>query len=621
MDSSRSRSRRRFLISAAAVVGGVAISACSAPSPSAAPPRPADTPKPAAADTPKPAAAAPTQAVQTPSGIKDVPRTRTLMTMLQGREGKFVDAELWNPYSIGATTSNMNQLIFEPLAYYSVFADKEILWLAESYTYSPDFKQLTIKLRSGIQWSDGKPFSADDVAYTLNTLKALGPKVRWGTEVQQYVDSATATDATTVRVSFVAPAPRFFDFVSYKYDIGLQIVPKHIFDGQDWTTFKNFDIAKGWPLTTGPWKVVYAGPEQKVVDRRDSWWGVAAGVAKMPRMERVVLVPWVGEQQTAQALIANQLDYTYSLQPATWPTVFKSNPKIITHTGQKPPYGYQDWWPISLWVNNEHKPFDDKDIRWALSYYIDRQQLVEVGWSGASGPSPLPMPAYPPLKPYFDAVKSQLDRYNTNEYSPQKGDQLLTGKGWKKDSQGMWVDSSGNRLTLDIIGSGTSGNALGPVIPEQLKRHGIDASFSLPPDFGDRFAQGQYNGAINGHGGSVRDPYNTMRLYQSQTEAIPGVTALTNVARWKNTEWDKLTDQVYTTDMNDKTRLVDLWKKAMDIWLPELPDIQLTQFHHRVPMNTTYWTNWPTEDNPYVNGALWHLTWGYVLFNIEPTQA
>jgi len=377
---------------------------------------------------------------------------------------------------------------------------------------------------------------------------------------------------------------------------------------------------KGWPLTTGAWKVVASSPEQKIVDRRDDWWGAKAGVASLPKMERVILVPWVGEQQVTQSLIANELDFTYSLQPATFPQVFKANPKIITHSGQKPPYGYQDWWPISLWLNNERKPFDDKDVRWAISYLINRDQLVEVGWSGASGPSPLPMPGYLPLKPYFDAVKPLLDKYNTTEFNPKKAEEILNGKGWKKNGQGMFADASGNTLKLDIISSGTAGNALGPVLLELLKRQGIDASFSLPPDANNRFAQGDYTGEISGHGGSVRDPYNTMRLYQSQTEVIPGLTTFTNLARWKNAEFDKITDQVYQTDMNDKAKLVELWTKAMEIWIPELPDVQLTQFHHRIPMNTTYWTNYPTEENPYVNGALWALTYGYTLTKLEPTQ-
>ena len=180
--------------------------------------------------------------------------------------------------------------------------------------------------------------------------------------------------------------------MTYKYDIGVYIVPKHIFDGQDWTTFKHFDIAKGWPVTTGPWKVADASLQQKVFDRRPEWWAAKAGLAPLPAIERTIWLPFAGEQATAQALITNQLDAGTGMQPATFPTVFRGNPKITTHTGQKPPYGYVDWWPISLYVNNEVKPFDDKDVRWALSHYIDRQQLIEVGYLGASQVSSLPMP-------------------------------------------------------------------------------------------------------------------------------------------------------------------------------------------------------------------------------------
>ena len=87
------------------------------------------------------------------------------------------------------------------------------------------------------------------MAFTLNSLRDLGPKVKWGVDVQQVMKEAKATDANTVVVDFKVPAPRFFFFMTYKYDIGVYIVPKHIFAGQDWTTFKHFDIAKGWPVT------------------------------------------------------------------------------------------------------------------------------------------------------------------------------------------------------------------------------------------------------------------------------------------------------------------------------------------------------------------------------------
>jgi peptide/nickel transport system substrate-binding protein len=254
---------------------------------------------------------------------KDVPRNRTLILVWTGREGRWVDHELWNPYAIGSNHQSGPGIFYEPLAYYSAFADKEYLWLAESYAYTPDFRELTIKTRTGITWSDGVPFSAEDVAYTLNSLRDLGPKVRWGVDVQQFMQEARVTGPNTVVVTFKVPAPRFFYFMTYKYDIGVYIVPKHIFQDQDWTTFKHFDVEKDWPVTTGPWKVVFASPEQKIVDRRDAWWAAKAGLASMPKVERNIWLPAAGEQQLAQALITNQVDYSMAMQPATLPTVFR----------------------------------------------------------------------------------------------------------------------------------------------------------------------------------------------------------------------------------------------------------------------------------------------------------
>jgi len=550
---------------------------------------------------------------------KDVPRNRTLILVWTGREGRWVDHELWNPYAIGSNHQSGPGIFYEPLAYYSAFADKEYLWLAESDAYTPDFKALTIQTRSGITWSDGVPFSAEDVAYTLNSLRDLGPKVRWGVDVQQFMQEARVTDPNTVVITFKVPAPRFFYFMTYKYDIGIYIVPKHIFQDQDWTTFKHFDVEKDWPVTTSPWKVVFASPEQKIIDRRDEWWAARAGLASMPKVERNIWLPSAGEQQLAQALITNQVDYSMSMQPATLPTVFRQNPKITTHSGQKPPYGYMDWWPYSLYVNNEKPPFNDKDIRWALSSFIDRQHIVDVSWAGAAEPSPLPLPAYPALRPYINAVQDILEKYNTLEFNPKKGEAMFSAKGWKKDSTGFWVDPQGNRLTLDIISFGGLGSAVGPVISEQLKRQGVDATFSLPPDFDSRFQKGQYTGALYGHGGSVNDPYHTLRLYQGASVAVPGAH-LVNFAKWKNAAYDKIVDEVFVTDMRDHARLMELFRKAMEIWIPELPDIPLTYNYHRIPMNTTYWKNWPTAENPYVNGAFWHLTYAIVLWNLQPTQ-
>ena len=157
------------------------------------------------------------------------------------------------------------------------------------------------------------------------------------------------------------------------------------------------------------------------------------------------------------------------------------------------------------------------------------------------------MPAYKPLQPYFDAVKDLLAKHDTLEVNPKKGDALLTGKGYKKDAAGYWANAAGERLKLEIIGFGASGSGMGPVLSEMLKRRGIDASLALPPDFDNRFQQGKYTGAIYGHGGSINEPYATLRLYQGSSIAVPGGHQA-NFARWKNADYDKIVDEMFVTD-------------------------------------------------------------------------
>ncbi len=123
--------------------------------------------------------------------------------------------------------------------------------------------------------------------------------MKWGVNVATFLDIGRGGDRTTdVLLTFKIPAPRFMYFMTYKYDIGFYIVPKHIFEGQDWTTFENFDIAAGLPVTTGPWKVILTSAEQKIIDRRDSWWAVDQGlVPALPAVERIIYLPFAPESR------------------------------------------------------------------------------------------------------------------------------------------------------------------------------------------------------------------------------------------------------------------------------------------------------------------------------------
>ncbi len=280
------------------------------------------------------------------------------------------------------------------------------------------------------------------------------------------------------------------------------------------------------PVTTAPWKVVYSAPEQKVLDRLDSWWGVDAGVGKLPEPLRYIFLPDPGEQDLAAGVISNQYDISTGIQPATFDTVFNGNDKTTTWSGRDLPYGNIDWWPHSLYLNNKAAPWSDPNVRWAISYYIDRDQIIEFGWNGASLPSTLFVPDYPGLAPFMEAVEPMFEQYPYLEYNPEKGDALLEAKGWTKDGD-SWKDENGNGVDLEII-SFFDFTSVGPVIVEQLKQAGINATYSEPPDIFTRFSAGDYTGCLFGHGGSYSsDIYYSLRLYQS---------ASTEDSRWSPRE-------------------------------------------------------------------------------------
>ena len=126
-----------------------------------------------------------------------IPREKTLILVWwSGPRGRrWEDFELWNPYSTKSNPQNGSNIIYEPLAYYSASANKNYMWLAESYQFTPDFQQLTIRTRPEISWSDGVSFSAEDVAYTLNTIRDYGPRMKWGVDIAEAMKEARTTDA------------------------------------------------------------------------------------------------------------------------------------------------------------------------------------------------------------------------------------------------------------------------------------------------------------------------------------------------------------------------------------------------------------------------------------------
>jgi peptide/nickel transport system substrate-binding protein len=97
-----------------------------------------------------------------------------------------------------------------------------------------------------------------------------------------------------------------------------------------------------------------------------------------------------------------------------------------------------------------------------------------------------------------------------------------------------------------------------------------------------------------------------MNLYHSRYSAASGTRAQ-QPFRWENAEFDAITDDMSVTGEDDPA-IETLFKEGMTIWINDLPDIPLVQWFHRIPMNSTYWDNFPSAENPYINSAYWHRT-------------
>lgn len=553
--------------------------------------------------------------------IPNVPREATLVVAHQAEAPNFRNVGMANPYSFSNEDIRGSILnMFEPLFYYNSNRDELIPWLAESFEYNDDFTEVTVTLRDGVVWSDGEPFDADDVAFTYEMLRenGLGAKdMIQAVNVAETVESVSAPDARTVVFNLIDPDPRFaFKFLVNYFDIGYQIVPQHIWsDVEDKTAFMNFDLEKGWPVTTGPWKLVRFTDTQVFMDRRDDYWGAATGFAELPAMQRILTVPGGTRDRMAQLIGSGNVDITGDIQVASVIAQVVQSPNVTTFSGDEPPYGSLDWWPTSLYFNHLSPKWSDVRVRRAINHYVDRQQIIDVVYGGAAEQSFTPFPSFGSLQPYIDAAMPLAEEHGIGTYDPEAGDALMQEAGFAKNGDGFW-EKDGEVLSAQIETISVL-DALAPVVAEQLRRHGLDASFRSTPESRAIMRDGKADMLMFGHRGSISDPYATLEMYTC-ANALPEGQPTLFMDRWCNEEFDALVAQIAPLEPGDPA-VLPLVTDAMEIWMREAVEVPIQEWYHRIPMSTAYWTNWPSEENPYMQPAFWYTSgqFGYVLHQLE----
>lgn len=561
-------------------------------------------------------------AAESSAGLPELSREQTLV--FENISERVTSPENYNPY-IPSTLlhAGLQQIGFESLFYYNYETGELVPWLAESYSYNDTFDEVTIKLRQGAMWSDGEPFTADDVVYTLETLKANAPMMGgWSVDAQTWVDTVTAVDANTVTIKLTGANPRYvFNEFGVRIYGTTFILPRHIWEGQDPTTFSNFDLAQGWPITTGPYQLVSSTSTETVWDRRSGWWGAETGFHALPAPERIVFRTAGNEERRAAMAINNELDTLWVMGRNTFETVMAQNPNVSSWFAE-PPYAYLDPCPRYIGLNTMLPPFDDPQIRQAISYAVNRDQVVDVGWEGLTLTSTWLLPDYAPLQSYMDENQDLFQQYGSGEYSLERVAEIMTGKGYTQDGDGFWT-KDGQTITMNLIirAGETDQVKMAPVVAELLQRGGFDATFTLQDiaAYGDALNNGRADSWLDVACGSVAEPYATMDNYHSRHAKPIGELATGARSRWSNADYDKLVDEMAVTSPDDP-RMHELFRQALEIWLPDIPSVPLVQASLLSSFNNTYWTNWPTEDNNYVHPGHWWATAMLIVMEVQPAQ-
>ncbi len=342
--------RRQFLRGSALVAGAAVLTACTAPAaPATNPPGGDATQPPAALPTTVPPTAVPARDKKWPMG--DVARGRTLVYY-----NNTPTPGIHSPLNAGYNHQNGNAIVWEPSAFYGAHADKTYMWLAESYQYNDKGTELTIKYRKGIKWSDGTPFTTNDIVWAMNKLKTVDGLNR-SSYYKTEVDKVEAVDDQTLKIVLNQTDWRFFfKSLTFRFDLGddTAILPSHIYKDvadAELVNWKFYDINKGWPVTTGAYGVGAVSDQFMNFDLRPSWWALDIGFAdKEPDVWRVIQQTFQNDTVAAQMLINDEIDQSLDLRPLVVASLLAQCDHVVTWTGSKPPFGYTDWWPISILV-------------------------------------------------------------------------------------------------------------------------------------------------------------------------------------------------------------------------------------------------------------------------------
>ncbi len=566
-------------------------------------------------------------------GIPDVPREDTVIFDIDGGT-----ATIANPFNYsflapggisGPRNAGYHQAVNEPLFILNYETGEIQPWLGESFTPNETLDVWTLKIRDGVKWSDGEAYNADDVVFSVNLrLEDETASLADAAALQQWIESVEKVDDLTVQFNLKMPNPRFqLDYFSVRIWGSFLVLPEHVWAGQDPFSFEFYDLEKGWPMGTGPYKMVSASENEFIYDLREDWWGAETGWKPLPQPKRLIWVATGNDDVRSLLTIDNQLDSVMDITLGAFEAIIAQNPNVVAWQSQLP-YAWLDPCPRQMSINHTIAPWDDPEMRWALNYAMDRNQIVEIAYEGTTIPSRSMFVEYGGLiNPYINALESAgLTMGFTADVA--RAQEIIESKGYTLNGNGIY-ELNGEELSLNIQAHEgfIEKRRIAENVVEQYRSAGIAATQSNVEGatWGDNKAFGNFEAVLDWDScNSINEPWASMDRYSNDWlvpvgERAPGTN---NFVRWsgeKNDRYSELVDQIGVLPLGDEA-IMPLFMEAMQLWYEELPFIPITQAKKLIPFNTTYWTGWPTAENNFNHPATWWQSTHQILHELQKAQ-
>ncbi len=542
-------------------------------------------------------------------------------------EGLVADPELWNPFAAGRRLEHgFFQAMIEPLFILNLESPtgEVINWLGESMESNDDATVWTIKLREGIKWSDAETLDADDFVFTVNM--GMNTPDLMTMPAFENVASVEKVDDLTVQFTLTATDYRFgyTNFVVTSTS-SFFIVPEHIWADQDPVTFTNYDPDQGWPVFSGPYLLESVSETEFTYVRNDDWWGVDAGF-KLPAPEKLVWVAYGSEETRTAAMARNELDSLMGVNLGSYLALKQMTGTTIAWHADLP-YAWIDPCARNFHFNLTKEPWNDVAMREAVNYAIDRAQIIDIAYESTSSASQHWLPAYNVFNSYVQSAVDEglYDQYPLHTYDPEKAKAGFEALGYTMNAETGYYEKDGVELAMSIANfDATEMNSTVSLLVEQFQAVGVNAVQDIQPI--PAFIENLTGAGFDTYYFFVCGPIDLWaKMDTFSTRHIPA-EGETSSGFYANTQrWDGEAAQAYSdlvAQMADvppgDPQLEQLFLDSMELWLAEKPALPIAQAVKLVPFDQTYWTGWPTADNPYIAPATWWQVTHVILQNLEP---